>query len=46
VIRWTQDRDVAKLKYQSSLDPKGRGWHYVSEGAGFGAQAFQNGKRK
>jgi Arm DNA-binding domain len=44
MARWTQDRDVPKLRYQSSLDPKGRRWHYLWEAAGFGAQVFKNGK--
>ena len=44
--RWTQDRDVPKLKYEPALDPKGRGWHYVWEAGGFGVQVFKSGKRK
>jgi hypothetical protein len=44
--RWSQDRDVPKLKYEPALDPKGRGWHYVWEGGGFGVQVFKSGKRK
>ena len=44
--RWTQDRDVPKLKYEPARDPKGRGWHYLWEAGGFGVQVFKNGKRK
>lgn len=44
--RWTQDRDVPKLKYEPARDPKGYGWHYVWEGGGFGMQVFKSGKRK
>jgi integrase len=44
--RWTQDRDVPKLKYEPARDPKGRGWHYVWEAGGFGVQVFRNGRRK
>src|ERR1700730_3581922 len=43
--RWTQDRDIPRLKYQPSLDPKGKGWHYLWESAGFGIQAFKGGRR-
>ncbi len=46
MARWTQDRDVPKLKYEPALDPKGRGWHYLWEGGGFGMQVFQTGRRK
>jgi hypothetical protein len=42
--RWTQDRDVPKVSYDSARDPKSRGWHYVWEGGGFGIQVFKNGK--
>src|SRR5271166_3971340 len=44
--RWSQDRDVPKLKYEPARDPKGRGWHYVWEAGGFGVQVFKSGKRK
>jgi hypothetical protein len=44
--RWTEDRDVPKLKYEPARDPKGRGLHYVWEAGGFGVQVFKNGKRK
>lgn len=44
--RWTQDRDIPKLRYQPALDPKGRGWHYLWEGGGFGMQVYLKGRRK
>ena len=44
--RWTQERNVPKLRYDNALDPKGRGWHYIWEGAGFGVQVFATGRRK
>src|SRR5580658_2106555 len=44
--RWTQDRDVPKLKYEPAHDPRGHGWHYVWEAGGFGVQVFKTGKRK
>ena len=43
--RWSQDRDVPKLRYQPELDPKNKGWHYLWEGAGFVVQVFKTGKR-
>jgi integrase len=43
--RWSQDRDVPKLRYQPELDPKDKGWHYLWEGAGFGVQVFRTGRR-
>ncbi len=46
MARWTQGRDVPKLKYEPALDPKGRGWHYLWEGGGFGMQVFLKGRRK
>ena len=46
MARWTQDRDLPKLKYQAEKDPRGRGWHYIWEGGGFGVQVFVTGKRK
>lgn len=46
MLRWTQDRDVPRLKYEPARDPKGRGWHYQWEGAGFGVQLFATGRRK
>jgi integrase len=45
-MRWTQDRDVPKLRYDRARDPKGRGWHYIWEGGGFGVQLFASGARK
>jgi integrase len=45
-MRWTQDRDVPKLRYDRARDPKGRGWHYIWEGGGFGVQVFASGARK
>jgi hypothetical protein len=43
--RWSQDRDVPKLRYQPELDSKNKGWHYLWEGAGFGVQVSKTGKR-
>ena len=43
--KWSQERDVPKLKYRPDLDPKNKGWHYLWEANGFGAQVFRSGKR-
>ena len=45
-MRWTQERDVPKLRYNSAKDPKGRGWHYIWEAGGFGVQVYASGMRK
>ena len=45
-MRWTQDKDVPKLKYTAARDAKRRGWHYFWEGHGFGVQVFASGSRK
>ena len=43
--KWSQERDVPKLKYRPDLDRKNKGWHYLWEANGFGAQVFKSGKR-
>lgn len=44
--KWTQERDVPRLRYQPARDPGKQGSHYIWEGAGFGARVFATGQRR
>jgi hypothetical protein len=44
-VCWTE-QSALKLRYDPSLDPKGRGNHYIWEGgSGFGMRVYRTGRR-